>query len=257
MTDKSQKHIERVCERFDHPQYFSAKLDEAGLDSIKHYRKAINFTDCIDYTPYMDRKKQRNRLVVDRFKPYFGDSVLNIGSRDKSLEEMLGRPVSIVDKNNPDLPEFNWEIEQLPYEDGAFETVVCLDTLEHIDALHKAFKDMMRVSSRYVVMSLPNNWKKALNEFIRGRGRWASYGIPPERPFDRHKWFFNTEDVEDFVYYHAAASKENYEIKEAVYHIPKTIPRIKITHPILKAVLPEHSFKNLFTETVFFVFEKK
>ena len=120
-----------------------------------------------------------------------------------------------------------------------------------------ADEDVLRLSSKYVLISLPNNWKKALNEFIKGRGRWASYGIPPEPPHDRHKWFFNTEDVEDFIYYHSVPERGNYEVIDIKYNIPLTILRIKILYPILKFLLPEYQFKNLFVETVFIVLKKK
>ena len=32
------------------------------------------------------------------------------------------------------------------------------------------------------------------------------YGLPPERPIDRHKWFFSSEEAERYVRHRAAAN---------------------------------------------------
>ena len=258
MTNNTNKYIKKhVVERFQDVNYTPGTYDNEGLEAISSLKELISFEKNISYKPYDDRKKQRYKIITTEFREYFENKTLDVGTRSNILSELLGKKCQLVDKNNPDLPEFNWEKESLPYQGKSFDTVVCLDVLEHVDNLHEAFDDLLRVSSKYIIISLPNNWKKALNEFIKGRGRWASYGIPLEKPKDRHKWFFNTEDAEDFIYYHSATSLGNYEIKRVVYHIPKTILRIKITHPILKLFLPKRHFKNLFVETVFFVLEKK
>ena len=232
----------------------SLSLGNTRLESVISLKKELPFKRNILYTPYFPRNNQRYTVVTKHFKEYFGETILDVGTRNNILSELLGRKCSLVDKNNPHLPEFNWEREKLPYKEDLFDTVVCLDVLEHVDNLHDAFNDLLRVSKKYIIISLPNNWKKTFNEFIKGRGRWPTYGIPLEKPKDRHKWFFNTEDAEDFIFYH---STDQYSVRRIIYHIPKTILRIKLTYPILKILLPERHYKNLFVETIFFVLEKK
>jgi len=247
-----------IVKRFSNKNYFKGKFTEEGLEAVKDYKKKISFTENINYKFYAPRNLQRYHLITDTFKDYLVDGkVLDVGTRTNTLSELLERQCCLVDKNNPNLPEFDWEKENLPFKDKSFDTVVCMDVMEHIDRFHGSFADIMRTSKKYVIISLPNCWRKALNEFIKGRGRQASYGLPPEKTFDRHKWFFNPEDVENFIYYNSASSLYNYEVKEVRYHIPKTILRIKILYPILKFILPERHFKNLFVETIFFVLEKK
>lgn len=227
-----------------------------GLKAVDLYKSKFTLSVNANYKPYYPRNEQRYLNIVENFKKYFGDEVLDVGSRSKILSEKLGRPCSLVDKNNPDLPEFDWEKDRLPYKDNSFDSVVCLDTLEHVDNLHDDFYDLLRVSRKYIFISLPNPWRRALIEFIHGRGRWQQYGIPPEKPVDRHKWFFNTEDAEDFVYYNSISGKGNYTVREVQYHMPKTIVRLKVMYPVLRLILPEYYFKNLFVETIFFVLEK-
>lgn len=250
----TKRHVE---DRYSNVNYLNRDFNEGGLSAIEEHKKRFTIAKNANYTPYIVREEQRYTIIVEFYREYFGDEVIDVGTRNTILSDKLGHPCSLVDKNNPELPSFDWEKEKLPYEARSFDTVVCLDVLEHVDTFHDSFYDLLRISNEYVIISLPNNWKKTFNEFIRGRGRWPHYGIPPEKPLDRHKWFFNTEDIEDFIYYHSARSLGNYEIVDVQYHIPKTIPRIKLLYPIFRSILPEYQFKNLFVETVFFVLKKK
>ena len=50
----------------------------------------------------------------------------------------------------------------LPFEDGAFPCVACVETLEHVDDPAKVAQELMRVSSGLIVLSVPDgeidNW---------------------------------------------------------------------------------------------------
>ncbi len=254
----SATHANEVRKRYGAQYYASdAVLSDAGLAAVDEYRKQFKGGRTIDHRPYFPRTEQRYALIGERFQNYFGEKVLDVGSRNDQLEKVLGRPCSLVDKNNPELPPFDWEKERLPFADASFDTVVCLDTLEHVDDMHTCFSDLVRVAKSTVIISLPNPWRRFVSEFVRGRDRFPQYGIPFEKPMDRHKWFFNTEEAEDFVFYHSAADRGNYIVREVVNHAPKTIARLKLQYPLLRTVLAEHHFKNLFVETNFFVIEKR
>lgn len=250
---------ERVVRRFStNKHYNSIPLIESGLSLINEYKSRFTISANASYDAFEPRPEQRYRHLAKYHKNYLEGKVIDIGSRSSELlERLTGVKASLVDKHNKDLPDWDWEKDSVPASDGSYDTVICYDTLEHIDNFHEGFFDILRLSKSNVLISLPNNWKKALNEFIKGRGRWESYGIPPEKPHDRHKWFFNTEDIEDFIFYNAAPERGNYEVVDVKYNIPKTILRIKILYPILRFVLPEYYFKNLFVETVFVVLKKK
>ena len=90
----------------------------------------------------------------------------------------------------------------LPFGDGAFDCVICADVLEHLDNLHEVFEELIRVSRRWVIISWPNNWVVARVPINRGRGSFKFYGLPPDRPVDRHKWFFCYSDARKFVREH-------------------------------------------------------
>ena len=249
-------HIQKtIIDRFsDKGRYFRGSYDEKALAAIEETRNRFPLYENITYTFYQPRPIQRYLLIADPFKKFFNGKILDVGSRDTTLEKVTGKSCSLVDKNNPNLPEFDWEKEKLPFPDKSFDTIVCLDTLEHIEHLHEAIHDLFRVSSRYVIISLPNCWRKTLKEFLKGRGTSASYGLPPEKPFDRHRWFFETEDIENFLFYNAA--RVNFRAVAIRYHVPQTIFRHRIIYPLARWLLLERYFKSFLAHTVFVCFER-
>ncbi|MFH1501848.1 MAG: methyltransferase domain-containing protein [Candidatus Eisenbacteria bacterium] len=63
------------------------------------------------------------------------------------------------------------EAERLPFADDSFDTALCVDVLEHLDDLHAMFAELVRVSGRRVIVSLPNCWNVARRRIERGGGR--------------------------------------------------------------------------------------
>lgn len=238
----------RIISRFsDGGRYFRGTYDDAALQYIEDFRKSFPFSDKVDHTYYTDRTRQRYLLMKDKFNSQIGGSILDVGSRDDTAQNILGKKCTLIDKNNTNLDSWDWEKDLIPFGDKSFDTVLCLDTLEHINDIHRSFADLMRVTRKTLIISLPNCWKKSAKRLVAGYGSGASYGLPPEKPFDRHKWFFNTEDVDNFIAYNAY--KHGFSVSDIVYHMPETIVRNKILFPIAKRLLPTHS-KNLLTETI-------
>lgn len=248
--------LQNLLRRFSDKRYVSSNFRQNGLEAIQKGERSFPFFKNIVHRHYQPNHLQRYLLVADQFSQFFGETVLDVGSRNNILEELLKKKCSLVDKNNPDLPPFDWEKEFLPYPENSFDTIVCLDTLEHINDLHQSFDDLLRVTRKYLIISLPNCWRKTIKEFLGGRGTSASYGLPPEKPFDRHKWFMNSEDIAQFMFYKTAVSFPKPSIKRMVYYIPSTTWTHKWLYPLVKNILPERYFKNLFVHTVFVCLEK-
>ena len=91
------------------------------------------------------------------------------------------------------------EIDELPFATGQFDCLVCADVLEHLENLHFVFGELVRVCRGTLILSLPNNWANARRAVERGRGVIGHYGLPVQRPVDRHKWFFNMEEAIQFM----------------------------------------------------------
>lgn len=76
-------------------------------------------------------------------------------------------------------PEINIKkgsIYELPYKDNSFDTVMCTEVLEHLDDPRKALKELSRVSSKYVVLTVPNEPFWMMANFLRGKNvkRWGN-----------------------------------------------------------------------------------
>lgn len=105
--------------------------------------------------------------------------------------------------------QVNLELGPLRYADNSFDTVLCLDVLEHLESCHRMFAELARVTRGHVIISLPNPWHSfwvALTE-----GPWRAeqpikfYGLPARPPEDRHRWFFSHTESLAFVRENAAA----------------------------------------------------
>jgi hypothetical protein len=114
---------------------------------------------------------------------------------------------------NPD-QQVNLEIDRIPFPDNSYDCVLCLDVLEHIENIHDVFDDLCRVARHHVIISLPNPWSSYYGMLRHGYYRndqpMKFYGLPLERPVDRHKWFFSIEEAEKFVTHRA--NKNNMQI---------------------------------------------
>jgi hypothetical protein len=254
MNDPLQKNIvERYIGR---GRYFRGEYQEKGIQAIHEGRKRFPFRTQQVHTFYLPYALQRYLLVGDQFKSHLTGSILDVGSRDNYMKNVLNIEAELVDKNNVNLKPFDWEQETLPYADGQFDTVVCLDTLEHINDLHRSFYDLLRVSKKRVIISLPNCWRKTFKRMLNGSSDQGAYGLPPERPMDRHKWFFNTEEIEDFFFYNAETAPHRYRVIEVKHHVPISRLAHRIIYPIIHAILPEKYGKNFLVNTSFFVLEK-
>jgi hypothetical protein len=97
--------------------------------------------------------------------PQSGASLLDVGARDGYLATLLTdryQRVVALDLQKPKVADPRVEVVEgdatdLAYEDGAFDTVVCAEVLEHIceDKLERACREIVRVARRAVVIGVP------------------------------------------------------------------------------------------------------
>ncbi len=92
-----------------------------------------------------------------------GAEVHGLEARDDAVEEFRAA--------NPGLEIHQGDLYALPFEDGAFDVVLALEVLEHLEDPAAAAAEMRRVASRAVALTVP------LEPFFRGgnlaRGRYV------------------------------------------------------------------------------------
>jgi hypothetical protein len=153
--------------------------------------------DLVDFTTM----EHRIRYMVDSFGDHIGGRVLDVGCDQRYLNKL--RPdLDYVGMDQNEVADLSVDLEtmeRLPFEDGEFDTVVCCDVLEHLDRLHHTLGELVRVSRRHLIISLPNCWTAARLRIARGHGEIGLYGLPHEPVADRHKWFFSLSEALSFV----------------------------------------------------------
>lgn len=200
-------------------------------------------------------RADRSQYVARRFAETFRGSVLDVGCDEALLRGLLPEAtryfgVDIVGK--PDLPLNLEQTERLPFDDRSFDCVVCTDVLEHLDNFHAMFGELTRVMARHLVLSLPNCWVGARQPLARGRGSFAHYGLPVDRPVDRHKWFFNLTDAETFV--RTQAERRGLAIRD-LFAAEK--PRPALVRALRRLRYPSQAcYLNRYAHTLWVLFER-
>ncbi len=146
-------------------------------------------------------RADRPTYIGKRFRSYFKGTVLDVGCDQAVLRRML-QPDSYTGVGTSEEADVKIDLERegrLPFEDTSWDTVLCLDTLEHLNNLHDFCSELFRVARKYVIISLPNCWSQARRSIGKGSGAIWQYGLPLAKPIDRHKWFFNTEEACAFL----------------------------------------------------------
>lgn len=161
---------------------------------------------------YKDRQSKA-AYVHDKYKDILSGRVLDVGADNCYLRDLLGAGADYTGigiGGSPDI-EVDLERQAIPFPDNSFDCVLCLDVLEHLDTIHATFDELCRVSRRYVIISLPNPYRDFLG-MLFGRPEdkalnFKYYGLPLDRPDDRHKWFFANSEAEAFIRGKAARNR--------------------------------------------------
>jgi len=220
-------------------------------------------------------REERNEFLLKRFGKYIYGNILNLGGGgEKYLEKELKKRghsymkyIEVDIAGNPDI-KLNLEKElPLPFENSSFDTVIATDVLEHLDNLHEVFAEMVRVCKGYIIISLPNPLRDSL-AYWRGRvykndsierkkyyGKYMKfYGLPFEKPFDRHKWFFNYEDVAEFFNYQC--QKYNLRLRELLLMENIGSLKGKLVYALTKLFFGEKVAKNINISAIWVILKK-
>jgi len=139
------------------------------------------------------------RLLFDRFygvlrrrvAELLPASVLDAGCGEREtlerLHGLLPHEVHGID-NNPAwlkfaaarLPAYRFstgDVCRVDYQDNRFDMVLCLEVLEHLAEPATALRELVRVSRRHIVISVPNEPLFRLTNLARGRyvRRWGDH----------------------------------------------------------------------------------
>ena len=83
---------------------------------------------------------------------------MDVGCYEAPLRDFLPKGVytGVDMAGNPDIVINLDSGDDLPFPDEAYETVISIETLEHLENVHQIFHEICRVSGKYIIISLPN-----------------------------------------------------------------------------------------------------
>ena len=130
------------------------------------------------------------RNLVNITKAKTVDSILDVGcgegfTLNRLNEHGIGKRLEGLDyskdaialgkKTYPDIKITQGSIYKLPYQNNSFDLVLCTEVLEHLQNPEQALKELVRVSKKYLVISVPNEPFFMLAQLIRGKN-WSRFG---------------------------------------------------------------------------------
>jgi SAM-dependent methyltransferase len=204
---------------------------------------------------HFPERQDRMQYLARTFGPRIRGRVLDVGCDVRTLRELIpGLDYTGIDfGGTPDLHIDLDATPRLPFDDGQFDVVVCSEVLEHLDQLHRTFGELVRVTRGSLLISLPNCWTAARKPLRTGRGRIGHYGLPAQKPMDRHKWFFSLSEARAFAQGVASEHRlsiEEFRINEKPRHALLRAGR-RMLHP------GTDDYDNLFAHTLWVWFQKK
>lgn len=165
-------------------------------------------------------REDKMGYVYDKYKKIIDNkSILDIGADKGYLRQYINSSSPYMNIGFGDSIIREWNLENIPYpfEEKSFDTVLCLDVLEHLEHIHAAFDECMRIAKEHVIISLPNAYLDFYSFLKNGKYKGGPYdmkfyGLPLDPPDDRHRWFFGPEEALNFIIYRA--NKANFTLEQ-------------------------------------------
>lgn len=150
--------------------------------------KALLPTNFVKHTS----KNPIQKLLIKNFysslislaKPSKAESILDAGcgegfTMDKLMKNEIGKTIEGIEYSKDAItfgkklfPNLNFRqgsIYELPYQNNSFDLVICTEVFEHLEKPAKALKEILRVSKKYLIISVPNEPVFMLSNFLRGK----------------------------------------------------------------------------------------
>ena len=136
-------------------------------------------------------QSERATYIYKVYKEYLDDGVVDVGSYKSDLRRYVRGKyygLDILESEDVDCV-LDLEKSKIPLKDSSYNCVVCSDVLEHVDNFNGVFAELLRVSNRYVLISLPNlyNYETVIRILLGKKIKF--YGLESSDADDRHKWF--------------------------------------------------------------------
>jgi len=166
-----------------------------------------------------------------------GMSVIDVGARDRILKKYLPDNLKYFSADVIPGHDFLWNLElPLSVEDNSFDSVVCLDVLEHLENIHSAFLELLRIAKYKLFITLPNMSCFSFRYTYLMTGRLSGkYDLLTEHQGDRHRWLTGYNQSCHFVNYLAirqGAQVDQWNIVSGGDYLQKMVSHLPLPHAL-------------------------
>ncbi len=137
------------------------------------------------------------QVVADRIAGMTG-TLVDIGARDRVLQQYIrANELQYLSSDVVSGHDYCWDLEKpIEASDNAFDIVVALDVLEHVEHIHAALRELVRIARNKLFISLPNLTCLSFRlHFLRYGQLSGKYSLLPEYQGDRHRWLTSYPQV--------------------------------------------------------------
>lgn len=125
-----------------------------------------------------------NKALVEKLHLLKVDSIVDVGcgegfTLNRFSKEKLAKKLVGIDGSSiaielgrvlfPDLNLKSGNIYKIPLNDSSYDVVVCTEVLEHLEDPRKGLKELIRVSNKYLTLSVPNEPIFSLKNLFIGK----------------------------------------------------------------------------------------
>jgi ubiquinone/menaquinone biosynthesis C-methylase UbiE len=136
------------------------------------WKKKLSYADLFGFREY---SKYTERLAtIKEYKKDFNKKIIldvGCGKNFNFLKRFFGKKyfgLDLISYKKKNFINHNINSKKLPFKNNSVPNVICTDVLEHVDNPHLLLKELFRISSETVIVSLPNNWPTFYLNFIFG-----------------------------------------------------------------------------------------
>ena len=215
-------------------------------------------------TKHYSNRLGRNQYAAELIRTHFplSEEVLNVGgSAANHLKSLMpNRTITAVDIDPKADIEFDLDSDdQLPVKEKKPDLIVALDVLEHLEKFHERLDEILDLASDGIIVSLPISSSETARILLRPssyrrKGSTEAtfskyYGLPLERPEDRHRWYIYGSDILQLA---ASLEKRGY-----VVHVGfDTLFKSKALSNLIITFFGRHLLPNLISKWVWLVVTK-
>ena len=136
-------------------------------------------------------------------------TLVDVGARDRVLEGYVPPDLSYLSADITPGHDLQWDLEEpIRAPDCAYDVVVALDVLEHVEQIQRAYLELLRIARHRVFVSLPNMTCLSLRLQFLGTGHLGSkYDLLPVYQGDRHRWLVGYPQACALIHHYARAAR--------------------------------------------------